>query len=87
MPLSGANWILVANVVMPAWVHVESRVQYWRSVAVGEPVHVRGIVYEAFARKGHQFVVVDLVWMAGEGPGAQELIWSGRHTAIWPLAT
>jgi hypothetical protein len=37
MLLSGANWILVANVVMPAWVHVESRVQYWRSVAVGEP--------------------------------------------------
>ena len=87
MLLNGANWILVANVVMPAWVHVESRVQYCRSVAVGEPVQVRGMVAEAFERKGHRFVAVDLAWMAGEGPAAQELVSSGRHTAIWQLAT
>ncbi len=87
MLLNGANWVLVANVVMPPWVHVESRVQHWRSVAVGEPVQVRGIVAEAFERKGHRFVAVELAWMAGEGPGAQELVWSARHTAIWQLAT
>jgi acyl dehydratase len=87
MLLNGANWVLVANVVMPAWVHVESRVQYWRSVAVGEPVQVRGIVADAFERKGHRFVVVDLVWMAGDRPRARELVSSGRHTAIWQLAT
>jgi acyl dehydratase len=87
MLLNGANWILVANVVMPAWVLVESRVQHWRSVAAGEPVQVRGIVADAFERKGHRFVAVDLAWMAGEGPGAQELVSSGRHTAIWQLAT
>jgi acyl dehydratase len=85
--LNGANWILVANVVMPAWVHVESRVQHWRPVAVGEPVQVRGLVADAFARKGHRFVAVDIVWMAGEGPGASELLASARQTAIWQLAT
>jgi hypothetical protein len=56
-------------------------------VAVGEPVQVRGVVAEAFERKGHRFVSVDLAWMAGEGPGALELVASGRHTAIWELAT
>jgi acyl dehydratase len=87
MLLNGANWVLVANVVMPAWLHVESRVQYWRPVTVGEPVQVRAIVADAFERKGHRFTVVDLAWMAGEGPGAQELVSSGRHTAIWQLAS
>jgi hypothetical protein len=56
-------------------------------VAVGEPLQVRGIVAEAFERKGHRFIAVDLAWMAGEGPGASELVASGRHTAIWQLAT
>jgi acyl dehydratase len=87
MLLQGANWILVANVVLPAWVHVESRIEHWRPVAVGEPVQVRGVVAESFERKGHRFVAVDLAWMAGEGPGALELVASGRHTAIWELAT
>jgi acyl dehydratase len=84
--LNGANWILVANAVMPAWVHVESRIEHWRPVAVGEPVQVRGIIADAFERKGHRFIAVDLAWMAGETPGASELVASGRHTAIWQLA-
>jgi acyl dehydratase len=87
MLLSGANWILVANVLMPAWIHVESRIEHWRPAVVGEPVQVRGVVAEAFERKGHRFAAVDLVWMAGEGPDAKDLIASGRHTAIWQLAT
>jgi acyl dehydratase len=87
MLLSGANSILVANVVMPTWLHVESRVQHWRPVAVGEPVQVRGIVAEAFERKGHRFVAIDVAWMVGEGSRAAELVASARHTAIWQLAT
>ncbi|MGH9114920.1 MAG: hypothetical protein ACRDWW_03730, partial [Acidimicrobiales bacterium] len=86
MLLNGANWILVANVVMPAWVHVESRIQHRRAVAVGEPVQVRGIVAESLERKGHRFVVVDVTWMAGHGPRAADLVASARHTAIWQLA-
>ena len=87
MLLNGANWILSANVVMPAWLHVESRIGHRRPVRVGEPVQVRGVVTDSFERKGHRFVAVDLAWMAGEGPGAAELVASGRHTAIWELAT
>ncbi len=86
MLLNGANWILAANVVLPAWLHVESRIEHWRPVDVGEPVQVRAVVAAAFERKGHRFVAVDVAWMAGEGPGATELVASGRHTAIWQLA-
>jgi len=87
MLLNGANWILSANVVMPPWVHVESRIGHRRPVSVGEPVQVRGMVADSFERKGHRFVAIDLAWMAGEGPGAAELVASGRHTAIWQLAS
>jgi acyl dehydratase len=87
MLLNGANWILGANVVMPAWIHVESRIEHRRQVGFGESVQVRGIVAEAFERKGHHFIAVDVAWMTGEGPGAHELVASGRHTAIWQLAT
>jgi acyl dehydratase len=87
MLLNGANWILAANVVLPAWLHVESRIEHWRPVDVGEPVQVRAIVADAFERKGHRFVAIDVAWTAGEGPGAAELVASGRHTAIWQLAT
>jgi acyl dehydratase len=84
--LNGANSILVANAVMPAWLHVESRVQHRRPVAIGESVQVRGIVTDAFERKGHRFVTIDVAWMAGGRRGAPEPVAHARHTAIWRLA-
>jgi acyl dehydratase len=84
--LSGANWVLAANVVMPAWVHVESEIRHHRPVAVGEPVGVRAKIADAFERKGHRFVILDVAWTAGDGPQAAEVVASGRHTAIWQLA-
>jgi acyl dehydratase len=84
--LNGANSILVANVVMPAWLHVESRVQHRRPVTIGESVQVRGIVAEAFERKGHRFIAIDVAWMAVDRPGALKLVANARHTAIWRLS-
>ncbi len=37
----GANRVLTANVVLPAWLHVESEVRHLRAVSVGEEVEVR----------------------------------------------
>jgi hypothetical protein len=71
---------------MPAWLHVESQVQHRRPVAIGESVEVRGIVAEAFERKGHRFVAIDVAWMAGDGPSTQNLVANARHTAIWRLS-
>lgn len=86
MLLNGANWVLVANVVMPAWIHAESEIKHRRVVSVGEPVQVRARVSETFERKGHQFACVDVDWVAGEGPDAAEPVATGRHTFIWRLA-
>jgi acyl dehydratase len=79
--LRGANRIFSANVVLPAWLHVGSEVRHRRLVAVGEELDVRGRIAEAFERKGHRFVAIDVVWMVGD-----ETVAAGRHTAIWRLA-
>jgi acyl-coenzyme A thioesterase PaaI-like protein len=79
--LQGANRALIANVVLPAWLHVESHIQYLRAVSVGEDVQVRARVAEVFERKGHRFARLDVGWVAGA-----ELVAAGRHTAIWQLA-
>jgi acyl dehydratase len=79
--LEGANRVLMVNVVLPAWLHVESEVRHLRAVSVGEDVEVRSRVAEVFERKGHHFVRLDVVWLAGDEPVA-----AAQHTAIWQLA-
>jgi acyl dehydratase len=79
--LGGANRVLTANVVLPAWLHVESEVRHLRAVAVGEPVQIRARIADVFERKGHDFVRLDVSWVAGSEPVAV-----ARHTAIWRLA-
>jgi acyl dehydratase len=79
--LEGANRVLMVNVVLPAWLHVESEVRHLRAVLVGEDVEVRSRVAEVFARKGHHFVRLDVVWLVGDEPVA-----AAEHTAIWQLA-
>lgn len=79
--LNGANWLLVANVIMPAWIHADSEIRHFRAVRIGEPVEVRARVADSFEKK-HRFAVIDLDWIAG----ADEVVASGRHTFIWQLA-
>ncbi len=86
MLLQGANRILVANVVMPAWVHVESTIQHRRAVRIGEPLEVRARVADAFERKGHRFVALDVVCASGAAEPAPEVLAAARHVAIWQLA-
>jgi hypothetical protein len=79
--LQGANRILTANVVLPAWLHVESSIEHYRAMQVGEPVEVRGRIGQSFERRGHQFVVLDVAWLV-----AEETVAAAHHTAIWQLA-
>lgn len=83
MLLNGANWVLVANVVLPAWIHVESAIRHFRPVPMGEPVEVHARVVESFERR-HRFAVIDVEWVAGGD--REDLVASGRHSFIWQLA-
>ena len=83
MLLNGANWVLVANVVMPAWIHAESTIRHFRAVPTNEPVEVRARIADSFERR-HRFAVIDVDFVSGTD--AEDVIASGRHTFIWKLA-
>ena len=75
-----ANTILGANVRLGPWIHVGSDVTNLAPVADGALVETRGRVSERFERKGHQFVVLDVLWLADGVPAMR-----ARHTAIYRL--
>lgn len=81
MLLDAANSVLMANVVLPPWIHVESSVTHHRAVRAGEPVEVHAAVSGEWARKGHRFVALNVAWRS-----AGEVVAVARHVAIWQLA-
>jgi hypothetical protein len=76
--LRDANYVLSANVRLGPWIHVESRVQHFGLVRDGDVVSARGLVTGEWERKGHRFVALDVVHLAGDRPVART-----AHTAIY----
>lgn len=76
--LSTANDVLVANVELGPWIHVESRTNLVRTVRVGQDVQTRARVFDVSERKGHRFVDLDVVVLADGQPAM-----TVRHVAIY----
>jgi hypothetical protein len=74
-----ANYALSQNVRLGPWIHVETTATHFSSVADGERVAVRGKVAGLFEKKGHKFVDLDLLWLAGD----DRPVLHARHTAIY----
>jgi hypothetical protein len=77
--LALANQILVRNYKLGPWIHAASDLINFSSVADGEAVSVRGRIADCFERKGHEFVVLDLLLSASDSRIIQRV----RHTAIY----
>jgi acyl dehydratase len=75
-----ANGVLTASVVLGPWIHVGSAVTNFHSVADGAVVETRARVAERYERKGHHFVVLDVVWLADGEPAMH-----ASHAAIYRL--
>ena len=78
--LALANEILVRNYVLGPWIHVSSEVRNLEPARDGDLLHVRGKIVDAYERKGHEFVVLDVAIL-----NAGRLATRVRHTAIWQL--
>ena len=76
--LALANEILATNVELGPWIHVASEVRKFSTVRDGENIRVLGRVEDLYERKGHEFVVLDVVIVV-EDRVAEHV----RHTAIW----
>jgi acyl dehydratase len=77
--LSLANHILMSNYQLGPWIHAASDLKNWSAVRDGEAISVRGRIADCFERKGHEFVVLDLLLVAGQSRVVQQV----RHTAIY----
>ncbi len=74
---SMANEILVRNVALGPWIHAGSLVHHFAVPSMGATLLVQGRVLEAYERKGHEMVVLDVLISTDGAPLA-----SVRHTAI-----
>jgi hypothetical protein len=76
--LRDANHVLSRNVRLGPWIHVESEVQHHGVVHDGEEVSARALVTAEWEAKGHRFVTLDVLHLAGSRPVART-----THTAIY----
>jgi hypothetical protein len=79
--LEQANRALDRNVKVSPWIHVESHGQHLSVARVHERLETRARVKNLFQGKGHEFVELDLLLLAG---GARPVA-SIRHVAIYQL--
>ena len=73
------NWALTQNVVLGPWIHVGSAIQHFSAATVGEDLSVRARVTDNYERKGHLFVELDAVVLAG----GNRVVARIDHTAIY----
>lgn len=76
-----ANTVLSANVRLGPWIHTSSEATYFRPVVDGDQVSTRARVADVFERKGHSFVTLDVLVLAGEVAAMHAV-----HTAIYSIA-
>ena len=74
-----ANQILVLNYRLGPWIHISSDLINWSTARNGDEISVRGQIADCFERKGHEFVVLDLLLVANE----TRIVLQVRHTAIY----
>jgi acyl dehydratase len=74
-----ANEVLAKNVKLGPWIHAESDVTHFSPARLGDSLAVRARVLDRFERKGHDFVVLDVLVIAG----ANRVVQRVQHTAIY----
>ena len=63
--LRAANMTLGNQFILPAWIHVSSRVQTRAVLRAGERIDVHAVPVEKFEKKGNQYAVVNMCMMTG----------------------
>jgi acyl dehydratase len=74
-----SNHILMRNFKLGPWIHAASEVTNWSAAQPGDEISARGVIHDRFDKKGHEFVVVDVMLIAN----TTRLVQTVRHTAIY----
>jgi len=78
--LALANEIFVKNYELGPWIHSSSEVRKFSAARDGELIYTSAVVEDRFERKGHEFVVLDVVIAARIGNAAGIGLASGDVT-------
>jgi hypothetical protein len=81
MILQSCNLVLNRNVVLGPWVHTGSRVRNLATASVGDSLSVRARITGNYEHKGHRFVELDALVLAGDSIPIAHV----AHTAIYRL--
>ncbi|BDC49124.1 hypothetical protein F183_A14400 [Bryobacterales bacterium F-183] len=82
--LEFANQILMRNVRLEPWLHVESEIRWYSLAETIETFEVRGRVEREWeTKKGHRMVRIRVEYC---DPATQDLAAAVEHTAVWRLA-
>lgn len=60
------NWALSHNVILPAWIHMGSKVRNLGIAHVGDTLNVRARITRNYEHKGHKWVELDAIVVANE---------------------
>jgi acyl dehydratase len=74
-----SNHILMRNFKLGPWIHAASEITNWSAASPGDEISARGRIHDRFDRKGHEFVVIDVMLIAN----GTRLVQTVRHTAIY----
>ena len=77
--LRTCNWALSQNVMLGPWIHVGSTVRHLGAARVGDMISVRARVDANKERKGHRFVELEALVLAGADRPLARI----RHVAIY----
>lgn len=78
MLLRQCNRVFSEHFMLGPWIHVASDITMYRPCYVGESLAVRGVPRDKFEKKGHEFVVLEVLILANGAP-AQRV----THTCIF----
>ncbi|HEX3991360.1 MAG TPA: hypothetical protein VHX39_09335 [Acetobacteraceae bacterium] len=73
------NWVLSHNVILPAWIHMGSKVRNLGLARVGDTLNARARITKNYEHKGHKWVEVDCLVVANETSPVIQAI----HIAIY----
>ncbi len=73
------NWALSHNVILPAWIHMGSKVRNLGIAHVGDTLNVRARITKNYEHKGHKWVELDAMVVANETTPVAHAI----HIAIY----
>ena len=79
--LRQANLVVDRNIAVGPWIHVASDIEHCGVVGLNEPVAIHGRVTQVYARKGNDFLDLEVIYVTSRP------IMRVRHSLIYRVAT